>query len=178
MKNKNTNTRREVIALIRFFAIAALILIIGVLGTKTFTTKKLREEGKLVTITSFTEEEPHRETISMWDYDNDYTNEHYTNIEYYEYSGTFVVEVSTYNGEYIGKFEIAPKYYGEDKIFEGAEIEKYKLQPIKRAVEKVAKEAPKKEVLQSIQPVEKQEVEQNLVPVETRTQTLVKIKDK
>lgn len=137
-----------------------------------------REDGRLVTITAFTEHEPHRETIAMWDVDNNYTNEHYTNIEYYEYSGTFVVEVTTYDGENLGKFEVKPAYYGEDEIFVGAEIEKYKLQPIKRDIEKIKRQVPNKELLQDIKPVEKQELEQNLVPIETRTQELVLIKNK
>lgn len=171
-KNTNTNERRrETTSKIRFFALAALILTIGtaiIIVTKAIATQNLRNDGKLVTITSYYETEPHRETISMWNYDNDYSNEHYTNIEYYEYSGTFIVEVSTYDGEELGKYEINPKYSGEDKIFEGAEIEKYKLQPIKKNIEKVAKETTDKEVLQEIKPVKKQE----------RNQTLVRIKDK
>ena len=153
------------------------VAVITFVSLKSHAINEKRENGTLLTITKFTEKEPCRETISMWNYDNNYTNEHYTNIEYYEYSGTFVVEVSTYQGEYLGKFEIAPKYYGEDKIFEGAEIEKYKLQPIKRDIERIAKEAPNKEALQAIKPVEKQEVEQNLIPIETRTQELVSIQN-
>lgn len=165
---KNTNERRrETMATIRFFAIAALILAISITAVvaiiKTHAIKEMREDGRLVTITAFHEEEPHRETIAMWDYNNEQTNEYYTNIEYYEYSGTFVVEVTTYDGENLGKFEVKPAYYGEDKIVEGAEIEMYKLQPIKRDIEKVAKEAPNKELLQSIKPVEKQERTQKLI---------------
>ena len=180
----NTNERRrETMATIRFFAIFALILTVSVTAViaiiKTHSIKEMREDGRIVTITSYHKEEPHRETISMWDYDNNKTNEHYTNIEYYEYSGTYVVEVSTYDGEHIGIFEIKPEYYGEDFIEEGLEIEMYKLQPIKRDIEKVAKETvPNKEFLQEIKPVEKQEVEQSLVSIETRTQTLVPIKNK
>lgn len=182
MKTKTNERRNEVMSTIRFFALTALILVIGITAVitliKTHAIKEMREDGRLVTITAFHEEEPHRETVGMWDYDNDTTNEHYTNIEYYEYSGTYVVEVETYDGENLGKFEVKPAYYGEDEIFEGAEIEKYKLQPIKRDIEKVAKEIPNKELLQDIKPVEKQEVEQNLVSIETRTQELVPIKNK
>lgn len=164
-----TNKRRETMATIRFFALAALILVIGITVVitviKTHAIKEMREDGRLVTITAFHEEEPHRETIGMWDYDNDKTNEHYTNIEYYEYSGTFVVEVTTYDGENLGKFEVKPEYYGEDKIVEGAEIEMYKLQPIKRDIETIAKEptSDKKVILQSINPVKKQERTQKLI---------------
>ena len=179
---KTNERRRETMSTIRFFALATLILLIGVTAViavvKAHTTKTMREDGRLVTITSFTEHEPHRETIAMWDYDNDKTNEHYTNIEYYEYSGTYVVEVETYNGENLGKFEVKPKYYGEDKIEVGTEIEKYKLQPIKRDIEKIDRQVLNKEILQSINSVEKQEVEQELVPIETRTQKLVPIKSK
>ena len=164
---KTNERRRETMKTIRFFAITALILVISITAVitliKTYAIKEMREDGRLVTITAFHKEEPHRETISMWDYDNDKTNEHYTNIEYYEYSGTYVVEVSTYDGEYIGKFEIKPEYYGEDKIFEGAEIRNYKLQELERGIEKVAKEAPNKELLQSIKPVVKQERTQKLI---------------
>ena len=154
------------------------VAVITFVSLKSHAIKEMREDGTLLTITSFAEHEPHRETIAMWDYDNDKTNEHYTNIEYYEYSGTYVVEVTTYNGENLGKFEVKPAYYGEDEIFVGAEIEKYKLQPIKRDIEKIGRQVPNKELLQSIKPVEKQEVEQNLIPLETRTQTLVPIKNK
>lgn len=182
MKTNTNERRRETTATLRFFTLAALILIISVTAVitvaKTHAIKEMREDGRLLTITAFHEYEPHRETIAMWDYDNDKTNEHYTNIEYYEYSGTFVVEVSTYDGEYIGKFEVKPEYYGEDKISIGAEIEKYKLQPIKRDIEKIGRQVPNKEALQSINSVEKQEVEQSLVSIETRTQKLVPIKNK
>ena len=154
------------------------VAVITFVSLKSHAINEKRENGTLLTITSFTEKEPHRETIAMWDYNNEQTNEYYTNIEYYEYSGTFVVEVSTYGGEYIGKFEVKPEHYGEDKISIGAEIERYKLQPIKRDIEKIGKETPNKEVLQSIKSVEKQEVEQKLVPIETRTQELVPIKNK
>lgn len=166
-KNGETKTTINWTAIISIIAIFTFAIITFIV-IRTTTTNKKREEGRLLTISSFYETEPHRETVAMWDYDNNYTNEHYTNIEYYEYSGTFVVEVSTYQGEYLGKFEINPKYYGEDKIYIGAEIEKYKLQPIKREVEKVAKEAPNKEVLQEIKPVEKQEVEQKLVSIKNK----------
>ena len=172
MKTKTNERRRETMSALRFFALAVLILIISVtaviVGTKATATQNMRENGELVTITSFSETEPHRETISIWDYNNDYTNEHYTNIEYYEYSGTYVVEVETYNGKNLGKFEVKPEYYGEDKIFEGAEIEMYKLQPIKRDIEKIVKETPNKEILQEIQSVEKEERTQNLVPIKSK----------
>ena len=164
MKTNTNERRKETMATIRFFAIAALILLISITVvitvTKTHAIKEMREDGRLLTITSFYEEEPHRETVGMWDYDNNTTNEHYTNIEYYEYSGTFVVEVSTYDGEYIGKFEVKPKYYGEDKISIGAEIERYKLQEIKRDIEKIKREAPNKELLQDIEPLSDEEAKQ------------------
>ena len=139
------------------------VAIITFVSLHNHTIKQMREDGRLVTITAFHEEEPHQEIIGMWDYGNNKTGENYTNIEYIKYSGTYVVEVSTYDGKYIGKYEINPKYYGEDKVFEGAEIESYKLQEIERFIAKVAKEIPTKELLQSIKPLETQEVEQSLV---------------
>lgn len=154
------------------------VAVITFVTLKAHAIKGMREDGTLLTITTVAEYEPHQEIIGMWDYANDTTGENYTNIEYYKYSGTYVVEVKTYKGDYVGKFEINPKYYGEDKIEVGTEIERYKLQEIERFIEKVAKEVPNKELLQSIKPVEKQEVEQNLVPIETRTQELVLIKNK
>lgn len=176
---KNGETKRT-IAWGTIGIIIAIITfaIITFVSMHIHTTNKLREDGRLLTITKFHEEEPHQEIIGMWDYSNDKTDENYTNIEYIKYSGTFVVEVSTYNGEYVGKYEINPKYYGEDKIEVGTEIERYKLQEIERFIEKVSKEVPNKEVLQDIKPVEKQEVKQSLVPIETRTQELVPIKNK
>lgn len=181
MKNK----KRETMATIRFFAIAALILLISITVvitvTKTHAIKEMREDGRLLTITSFTEKEPHRETIAMWDYNNKQTNEYYTNIEYYEYSGTFVVEVVTYDGEYIGKFEVKPEYYGEDIISIGAEIERYKLQPIKRDIEKIKREIPNKELLQDIEFLsdeEAKEIIQNFEKKEkeTRLQSIKRVK--
>jgi hypothetical protein len=153
--------------------ITAIIAIITV-AVITFVTlkahaiKEMREDGTLLTITSFAKYEPHQEIIGMWDYANDTTGENYTNIEYIKYSGTYVVEVTTYDGTYIGEYEINPKYYGEDKVEVGTEIESYKLQELKRVIEKVAKEAPNKEALQSIKSVEKQEIEQNLVPIKNK----------
>jgi hypothetical protein len=152
------------------FVMALLLLTISVTTvitvTKNIATKHLREDGKLVTITSFTEEEPHREVLAMWDYTSNGKN--YTNTEYIEYSGTYVVEVETYNGEELGVYEIIPRYYGEDKIYEGAEIERYKLRPIKTSIETIERiSSEKEERLVSIEPLEKEE----------RTQTLVPIKD-
>lgn len=183
---KRTNERRrETISTVKFFVIAVLILVLSIattiIVTKTHAIKEMREDGRLVTIISFTEKEPHRETIAMWDYDNNKTNEHYTNIEYYEYSGTYVVEVETYKGDYIGKLEINPKYYGEDKIEVGTEIERYKLQEIKRDIEKIKREAPNKELLQDIKSIsdeEAKEILQNFEKKEkeTRSQSLKRVK--
>ena len=154
MKTNTNERRRETLSTIGFFALAALILIISIAAiitvTKIHATNSMREDGRLVTITSFVEHTaPHRETIAIWDYNNDTTNEHYTNIEYYEYSGTYVVEVSNYDGKHIGRFEVKPEYNGEDEIILGAEIEMHKLQNIKKDIEKVTKETVStKELLQ------------------------------
>ena len=77
--------------------------------------------------------------------------------EYYEYSGPCIVEVSTYDGEKLGKFEINPKYYEKDKIYKGAEIDTYKLQEITKNHEIITKETSNKEVTQETN-VEKQKI--------------------
>ena len=147
------------------FTMTLLLLVISVTTvvttTKMVAIKNLREEGRLVTITSFTEEEPHREVLAMWDYTTNGKN--YTNTEYIEYSGTYVVEVQTYNGEELGTYEINPRYYGEDEIYEGAEIETYKLRSLKTSIETIERISSEKEGLVSIEP--KEERTQSLVPI-------------
>ena len=143
------------IAIITFTTVTFIVI-------HTTAVNKKRAQGTIVTITSCAEIEPHKEVINTWDYDNDYNNEHYTVVEYYEYSGPCIVEVSTYDGEKLGKFEINPKYYEKDKIYKGAEIDTYKLQEITKNHEIITKETSNKEVTQETN-VEKQKITETIV---------------
>lgn len=160
MKKFNKTT---IVSLTMALLLLAISVTTVVIATKAIATKNLREEGRLVTITSFTEEEPHREVLAMWDYTTNGKN--YTNTEYIEYSGTYVVKVQTYDGKELGIYEINPRYYGEDEVYEGAEIEMYKLRSLKTSIETIERISSKKEGLVSIEPVEKEERTQSLVPI-------------